>query len=135
MIDRATVVEEEVYDEFQRLQPTPEADLDILKIRPMVLHNEWRVPDGRPPGLDGWVEMHYNYVVIDPKSNIEAGGSVNGAFTLVFESENTKSRFVVKGEFEVEKIKQDKWTADNLRAIKLEESDDVKNLDSLCIGK
>jgi hypothetical protein len=135
VIDRATVVENEIYEEFQRLQPDAANPIETLQLRPIVLHNEWRVPDGRPPGLDGWVEMHYNYVVFDPKSNFKEDGNVSGAFTLVFESENTKSRFFVKGEFEVEGIKNDRWTADDLRAIKLEESPDVKNEDALCVSK
>ncbi|MFT4628799.1 MAG: hypothetical protein ACI8PZ_007495, partial [Myxococcota bacterium] len=134
VVDRAAVVEQEIYEEFQRLQPD-EAGLDILHMRPLVIENGWRVPDGRPAGLDGWVEMHYNFVVLDSKSKIEEGGSVKGAFTLVFDAESTKSRFMVKGEFEVDKIKKDRWTADDLRGIKLEESPDVKNEAALCVSK
>jgi hypothetical protein len=130
--DRVDVVEREIFDELQRLNPS---ESDALKFRPVVLHNNWRTPDGQPPGFDGWAEMHFNYVVLSQDSNVEVGGSAKGAFSLVLDGEYSQSRFYIKGTFEVEKIRKDRWVTADLRALKFEESPDIKNEDALCIKK
>lgn len=88
--------------------------------QPMVHDNFWREPDGFPGGLDAWVELHYNYVVIS--GPIEKGGSVTGAFSLLLDGDDSNSRILLQGRFEAPKIKEDRWTTVDIRAKKHEEN-------------
>lgn len=92
--------------------------------RPMVHDNLWRTPDGFPGGLDAWVEYHYNYVVI--KGEVAKGNSVEGAFSLVFDGDDSNSRWLVQGKFEVPRIKEDNWTTIDIREQKHEENGTVR---------
>jgi hypothetical protein len=106
-----------------------EASEDLEWYRPLVHCNTWRDtdldgelepgPDGRPPGLDGWVGLHYNWLIIDPSSTLEEGGSASGVFNFVYDGDESRSRFFIQGEFSVDKIKNDRWTSDDIEAIKL----------------
>lgn len=92
--------------------------------RPMMHDNLWRIPDGFPGGFDGWVEYHFNYVVI--KGEIAPGKSVEGVFSILFDGSESNSRFLVQGKFEIPRIKEDKWTTEDLRAIKHEENGTIR---------
>lgn len=91
-----------------------------------VHENRWRTPDGEDSGLDGWMGLHYNFVVIE--GDIEVGEPIKGAFTLVLDGEDSNSRFLYRGEFDVPRVKKDKWVTADIRADKLEE-----NGNSLCV--
>jgi hypothetical protein len=104
--------------------------------RPLVHCNTWRDPDlegpleaGEPDhtaaGLDGWVGLHYNWLIIDEGSDLTEGGSASGAFSFVFDGDDSQSRFFIEGEFDVEKIKGDRWTTDDIEAIKFEQNGTV----------
>ncbi len=99
---------------------------------PVYHDNTWRPADGRKAGFDGWAELHYNVVAFDKTpaemAKLEAGDSFKGAFTIVYDGLDSNSRFLVRGEFEVPKLKQDRWTTVDLRALKLEE-----NGNTLCV--
>ena len=99
---------------------------------PVYTTNLWRTGDGTKAGFDGWGELHYNIVVFDQSPEqmrkLEKGSAFKGAFTLMLDGLDSNSRFLVKGEFEVTKLKLDKWTTTDLRAEKLEE-----NGNSLCV--
>jgi hypothetical protein len=116
LIEDVNDVASEVGTELERV---------LVDYTPMVHDNTWRDPDGYAPGYDGWVGMHYNWVVIDAGSDLSEGGSASGKFAMVFDAYDSYSRFFVQGEFNVDKIKNDVWTTDDLRAIKLEENGTV----------
>ena len=109
-------------EQVQALADTIEAEWSAVGVdyAPMVHANLWRTPDGFPSGLDGWVGLHYNYVAITGK--IAEGEAITGAFNLILDGDDSNSRWFLSGKFDVPKIKSDKWTTEDLRAIKLEES-------------
>ena len=92
--------------------------------------NLWRIPDGKPPGFDGWAETHANYVVFSGDSDLTVGGSASGAFSLLYEADDSSTRVFVKGKFEIDKIKKDNWVTENLEANKLEEAGVTLCIDS-----
>ncbi len=96
------------------------ADVEV-DYAPLVHDNYWRAPDGYTSGLDSWVGLHYNYVAIT--GEIAEGEEISGAFNLVLDGDDSNSRIFLSGKFEVPKIKKDRWTTEDLRAIKLEEND------------
>ena len=64
-------------------------------------------------------------VETDAGSDLSVGGSASGKFFLVFDAIDSYSRFFVSGEFNVDRIKKDRWTTDDLNAIKIEENGTV----------
>ncbi|MEQ1504605.1 MAG: hypothetical protein ABMB14_20365 [Myxococcota bacterium] len=111
-----------IQDELVQLM-SPDKDAEpVFTYAPIEHTNFWRVPDGRPPGLDGWSELHYNYVVFSGDSDLSVGGQAAGAFSLVLDSGNSSTRVFVKGKFSIDKIKKDRWTTDNLSEDKLIEN-------------
>jgi hypothetical protein len=113
LIERTTAVTRESLDELAFLETVGGPAVGIA---PFVEDNTWRRPDGQPPGLDGWTELHYNYVVIDASSDLTVGGTVHGAFQLTMDGVTSTSRILINGEFESERIRADKWTSKNLQA-------------------
>ena len=93
---------------------------------PLIHENRWRTPDDEESGLEGWMSINYSFVVVD--GTIAEGEAVKGAFVLVLDGEDSNSRFLYRGEFDVPKIKKDRWVTTDLRADKLEE-----NGNSLCV--
>ncbi len=71
--------------------------------------NLWRQPDVFPSGIDGWMELHQSWVRIASNSKIEKGGTAKGDFQIVLTGAETFSRMVVKGEFDIENIREDRW--------------------------
>jgi hypothetical protein len=113
-----------VYDELNRLFNGRGDSEPVFHFRPITHLNDWRAPDGVPAGLDGWGEMHYNYVVFDGDiSNLQPGDSASGAFSLVLDAGQSSSRMFVKGEFVIDKVKKDRWTTDDLQTVKAEENE------------
>ncbi len=113
-------------EEFGRLVG---AELDALglatpfRYRPMVHSNEWRPGDGVPGGLDGWVELHYNWIRLDPSSDLTEGGTASGEFFFTLNATESESRVFIQGDFTVPKIKADRWVTRDLQAEKFEEND------------
>ena len=96
---------------------------------PIAHANDWRPPDGLPDGLDGWGEMHYNWVRIDDGSKLEVDGAASGEFHLLMGSTDSQSRVLVRGEFKVDKIKKERWGTRDIEAEKLEENGTVLCVD------
>ncbi len=95
-------------------------------VAPVLHTNEWRASDGNAPGLDGWVELHYNYVRFDQdRADLAVGDAASGEFHLVFDGFDSQSRAVVRGRFSVDEIKSDRWTVSDLRRVKAEQSGEV----------
>lgn len=113
---RVDAVADEVRDELAALG---------VNLRPLVETNAWRAVDGNPPGLDGWTELHYNWVVLDKSSVVEKGGSVKGAFNFVMDGSTSTSRFFLNGEFEVDRIKGDIWSNQDLQELKAQQAADA----------
>jgi hypothetical protein len=88
--------------------------------QPIAHTNEWRPIDGKAPGLDAWVELGYSWVMLHPDSNPEKGGSVSGSFSIVLDGNDSLSRFIVQGDFEVPNVKGERWGSPDLRAEKAE---------------
>lgn len=114
-IDRVFTVADEVATDL--------TTVGIEGFNPRVHTNEWRTPDGRASGLDGWVELHYSWVKIDPGSNLEVGGNASGEFFIAYDAFESQTRVFVQGEFNTDRIKRDRWVTDNVVQAKLEEND------------
>lgn len=92
--------------------------------------NDWRPPDGLADGLDGWGELHYNWVRIDDGSKLEVDGNASGEFHLLLTAIDSQSRVLIRGEFNVDKIKKERWGTKDVEAEKLEENGTV-----LCVSR
>jgi hypothetical protein len=119
--DAATGVSREVECEFntftQQLGDAPHVELDTR-----VHTNTWRIPNESAAGLDGWVELHYNWVRFDQdREDLTIGNAASGEFNLVLDAVESQSRVLVKGSFEIDEIKKDHATVQDLSADKLEE--------------
>ena len=91
--------------------------------QPAVAGNAWRKPDGFPGGFDGWGELHYSWVRIDQdRTEIEPGADLTGEFSIWFGGANSQSRVLVQGQFEIDRVKKDRWTVPNVDQDKLEEN-------------
>jgi len=97
----------------------------VDRFGPMRHLNTWRAVDGRPAGFDGWGEMYPSYVVFSEDSDLRVGGSARGAFTLALSAVDSNSFVLVKGEFEIPKIKKDRWVPENLREEKRAEAEEA----------
>lgn len=87
--------------------------------QPMVHDNRWRAPDNVSAGLDGWVELDYNWVRFDQQpGDLTVGNPASGDFSLLLQAVGSQSQLVVHGTFDVPKIKADKWTVPDLTAQK-----------------
>lgn len=76
--------------------------------------NKWRPVDSQLAGLDGWMEVHSSWVRFDSSSDLSVGGSAKGDYQILFQGELTSSRLLVKGTFEIEEIREDRWAYGNL---------------------
>lgn len=89
---------------------------------PITHANEWRVHNGRAPGLDGWGELVYSWVMLTPDSMIEKGGNAHGFFSIVLDGDDSQSRIFLQGEFDVPNIRRERWGGRDLRTEKLEDA-------------
>lgn len=110
-------------DRVERVADTTQEELAMVGVdfRPMVHTNEWRIPDGHAAGLDGWVELHYNWIRFDRGSDLSVGGEASGDFGLVYDAQESQSRVFVTGSFQIDRIKRDRWVTADVEAAKLEE--------------
>lgn len=99
--------------------------------QPLVHSNEWRPIDARAPGLDAWVEIGYSWVMLNEDTcpaagpcDLSRGDSISGSFSIVLDAEDSLSRFIVQGDFEVDNVKRDRFGPPDLRVIKAEEAGD-----------
>jgi hypothetical protein len=93
---------------------------------PIVIDNGWRVSDGRNAGLDGWGELHYNWVRLDQAAaDIGVGAPVSGEFRLFYKGVDSGSRMVIEGQFNVDSIHKDTWSVEELAPQKYEENQTV----------
>ena len=94
----------------------------IFDYAPTMHDNLWRPVDGLAAGFDGWVERYESYVVFSEDSDLRIGGSARGAFTVVLVGQDSNTRTVLKGEFDIPKLKADKWGSYDLREEKRDEA-------------
>jgi hypothetical protein len=99
----------------------PEAE-PMFNFSPIRHDNAWRVVDGTPDGFDGWAESYSSYVVFSEDSDLRIGGFAKGAFTLFLVGQDSNTTTIIKGEFNIPKLKADNWVPDDLREQKREES-------------
>lgn len=119
-LDQARVAAQEIESEFGVLGVR---DVEGLPApRPIPHDNQWRAPDGFPGGLDGWVELNYSWIEFDAGSSFEPGGKATGRFHVVFDGNDSQSRFLVRGVFDVPAWDVDFWTAPYVPPIKFEEN-------------
>ncbi len=110
------------------MRPSAEDDAEPEnRFGPMRQMNFWRAVDGRPSGFDGWGEMYHSYVVFSGDSDLRIGGSAEGAFTIVLSAADSNSFAIVKGQFEIPKIRKDRWVPDNLRVEKREQAQEASD--------
>jgi len=100
--------------------------MEVPNYYPLVVSNGWRVSDGRNAGLDGWGELHYNWVRLDQDlADVGEGSPVSGEFRLVYKGVDSGSRLFIEGRFNVDKVKGDTWTVNELAPQKYEENETV----------
>lgn len=93
-----------------------------ITMQPLVHDNRWRVPDDISAGIDGWVELDYNWVRFDQApGDLAVGNPATGDFYLTLVAVGSQSELTVHGSFDIPKIKADKWTVPDLTAQKQEE--------------
>ena len=123
MLDGVRQISNETQEEFTWFFPE---GLEPPNYSPFVVDNGWRVSDGRNAGLDGWGELHYNWVRLDQAgADIGIGSPVSGEFRLLYKGVDSGSRLLIEGRFNVEKVKKDTWTVDELLPQKYEENQTV----------
>jgi hypothetical protein len=123
MMDSVQTIATETNGEVALLYPE---GLDVPNYAPVVIDNGWRVSDGRNAGLDGWGELHSNWLRIDQAAaDIGVGAPVSGEFRLLYKGIDSGSRLFIEGSFTVDKIKKDTWTVDELAPQKYEENETV----------
>jgi hypothetical protein len=124
-VDNARADANVISNELGRvLLPGVDRDVDdgLPSFRPHVHDNAWRTPDRSPSGLDGWVEIHSNWVRFDAGSELVKGGAATGEFALVFEGTESASKFFIRANFEVKNFKDDVWSTTYLPPIKFEQN-------------
>jgi hypothetical protein len=84
--------------------------------------NQWRPIDISSAGLDNWIEMNTSWVRIKDGSTMEVDGQVSGDFQIYFLGRESGSALVVKGSFETNNIREDKWGYPVLEDLKYEEN-------------
>ena len=87
--------------------------------------NTWRRLDSLTTGIDGWLERSPNYVRIADGSNVEPGGSVSGDFQILLTASDNASVMLVQGTFDVEKLREDRWSYGILEDELVERNDTV----------
>lgn len=116
---------QELIGEVETVRDEVAAELAVVGVEdlaPRVHTNEWRTVDGASAGLDAWVELHYNWVRFDQQpADLAVGNPATGEFHLWLDSADSQSKIFIRGTFNVDKIRKDKFTVQNLQEEKLEE--------------
>jgi hypothetical protein len=118
---RMETIADEVLSEYELIDLPLDSEL-FPSMRPRVHANAWRTPDDSNAGLDGWLEFHYSWIRFDAGSELETGGAATGEFQMVFDANDSPSRFFVRGKFNVSKFKRDTWTTEYLPPTKFAEN-------------
>ena len=71
--------------------------------------NKWRPIDSTISGLDGWMEIHSSWVRLQAGQTVADGERVKGDFQVLYEGDEGGSRVLVRGEFDVEAVREDRW--------------------------
>ncbi len=71
--------------------------------------NEWRPIDLATAGLDNWIERHHSWVRLDNTSKVEVDGKVSGDFQIFLAGFESASYLVVRGNFNVASLQEDRW--------------------------
>lgn len=119
--DVQAIVVEDMRDtrrEFNLIAPEG-VDVDYM---PIPHFNRWRPIDDEKAGLDAWMELNHSWVVLSADSDASVGGSVEGAFSILMDPDDSNSRLVVQGRFTVNRVKRETWGGPDLRAEKFEEA-------------
>lgn len=120
--DRVRNTALEIRSEMEVLMTPPGANAPVMQFAPITHANLWRDRDDEDAGLDGWGELHYNYIVFSGDSELEEGGFASGGFNLTLDGTRSGSRVYLKGEFVIDSIKGDRFTTDRLALKKAEEN-------------
>jgi hypothetical protein len=83
--------------------------------------NAWRPIDDSEAGLDNFVETHYSFVRFEGNPTFELGSSVKGDYQIFVQGRDSLSFAVLKGTFEVESIRKDRWSYTILEEDKINE--------------
>jgi hypothetical protein len=83
--------------------------------------NVWRPIDEAEAGLDNFVETHYSFVRFEGSPTFEIGSSVKGDYQIFLQGRDSLSFAVLKGTFEVESIRKDRWSYSVLEEDKINE--------------
>ena len=83
--------------------------------------NAWRPIDDSEAGLDNFVETHYSFVRFEGTPSFEIGSSVKGDYQIFLQGRDSLSFAVIKGTFEVESIRKDRWGYSILEEDKINE--------------
>ncbi|MCO4747737.1 MAG: hypothetical protein KC912_23270 [Proteobacteria bacterium] len=97
--------------------------VDDMNLTPIVECNEWREQDEIEAGIDGWREINYSWVDINPGADMTKGGSVSGTFHLTLDGTLSQTVFIVEGDFVVENLKGEAWSTPDLNQELLEENE------------
>ena len=84
--------------------------------------NKWRPIDSTISGLDGWMEVHSSWVRLDANQTIADGENVKGDFQVLYKGEEGGSRVLVRGEFDIEALREDRWGYEVLEEAKRSEN-------------
>lgn len=89
--------------------------------QPIHIDNTWRGFDEDKAGFEGWDELGYSWVVLSEDSLVEPGGTVRGAFSILMDPDDSASRWIVQGRFEIPRVRKERWGGQDLRAELAEE--------------
>ena len=92
-------------------------DVDYMPIPHL---NTWRRVDDDKAGLDAWGELNHSWVVLSSDSDATVGGEVKGAFSILLDPDDSNSRIIVQGTFEIPHVRKERWAGPDLRAEKQE---------------
>lgn len=84
--------------------------------------NKWRPIDSTISGLDGWMEVHSSWVRLAAGQTIADGENVKGDFQVLFKGDEGGTRVLVRGEFDIEALREDRWGYEILEDAKRKEN-------------
>jgi hypothetical protein len=84
--------------------------------------NMWRPIDGTVSGLDGWMEVHSSWIRLQTGQTVAPGEKVKGDYQIFYSGQESGSRLLVRGEFEITELDMDRWGYDLLEDVKREEN-------------
>lgn len=128
-VNAASSITERIRSEYQLVRVPDAEGLPVFE--PQVEDNRWRPFAPRDASsLSRWVEIHYNYVDFDEDiRGLEPGDSVSGTFHLILDALDSGNVMMVRGRFDVPRVRRDRWTTDYLPPILVE-----RNETELCDG-